>query len=104
MNADIKKRWVKALRSGRYAQARHALRTDQGFCCLGVLCDIVKKDVKKSWQEGASEMGMDGYKEYLPPVIAKFVGLHRSSQAFLATKNDDGRSFGEIADLIDQRY
>ena len=38
------KRWVKALRSGKYQQAEAELVTHneygEAFCCLGVLCDI----------------------------------------------------------------
>jgi len=45
MNKRIKTRWLKALRSGKYKQGRYALRTksDNGFCCLGVLCDLYTK-------------------------------------------------------------
>lgn len=32
--------WVAALRSGDYAQARGALRVDDGYCCLGVAEDV----------------------------------------------------------------
>src|SRR3972149_2860966 len=67
-----------------------------------LLWALTCEDLPQRLKQLKRSMGL--YKEYLPPVIAKFVGLHRSSQAFLATKNDDGRSFGEIADLIDQRY
>ncbi len=44
MNANIKKIWLKALRSGEYEQTTTRLcrpRSDGvGFCCLGVLCDL----------------------------------------------------------------
>jgi hypothetical protein len=47
----IMKRWVKALRSGKYRQTREQLRAadaegqpTDGFCCLGVLCDLFAKD------------------------------------------------------------
>jgi hypothetical protein len=40
--ADIKAKWLEALRSGRYKQGRTYLRNaDNEFCCLGVLCDII---------------------------------------------------------------
>lgn len=46
MDPALKKRWVEALRSGKYAQAREALRKYEGgeiagYCCLGVLCDVI---------------------------------------------------------------
>ena len=32
--------WVKALLSGDYEQDTSYLKPDDGFCCLGVICDI----------------------------------------------------------------
>ncbi len=49
MNQEIKARWVAALRSGEYAQDAGALRTDSGFCCLGVLCDLHAKETNTEW-------------------------------------------------------
>lgn len=40
MDPDIKQRWVAALRSGNYSQTIGFLRNEDGYCCLGVLCDI----------------------------------------------------------------
>lgn len=40
MNADIKAKWVAALRSGEYKQGHEHLRVDDSYCCLGVLCDL----------------------------------------------------------------
>lgn len=36
--------WLAALRSGNYRQARRALRTHEGFCCLGVAEDVLDCD------------------------------------------------------------
>ena len=49
MNKEIKDKWVTALRSGKYKQTTGALRRvtadgESGFCCLGVLCDVVDPD------------------------------------------------------------
>ena len=33
-------RWLTALESGEYKQTRDLLRDDNGFCCLGVACDL----------------------------------------------------------------
>lgn len=41
MNKDIKRAWVKALRSGKYKQGRKQLRNgNDEMCCLGVLCNL----------------------------------------------------------------
>jgi len=40
MDPDIKAEWVADLRSGEYAQGMGYLcKTDEGFCCLGVLSE-----------------------------------------------------------------
>lgn len=51
MKQAIMKRWVKALRSGKYKQTRYKLRlrnsrgaAANSFCCLGVLCDLFAQD------------------------------------------------------------
>lgn len=44
MNQQIKARWVEALRSGKYGQTSSYLSDSQGFCCLGVLCDLYIQD------------------------------------------------------------
>lgn len=51
MKHVIMKRWVRALRSGRYRQTTGKLRArnkagnaTNNFCCLGVLCDLYAQD------------------------------------------------------------
>lgn len=52
MKADIKERWLKALRSGEYSQTPGQLGVEtsnnednaNGYCCLGVLCEIAVED------------------------------------------------------------
>ena len=42
MNPFYKKKWIEALRSGNYKQAEGQLRDNDGFCCIGVACDLLK--------------------------------------------------------------
>lgn len=49
MNKDIARRWVEALRSGRFEQTKGALarKLDNGkvgYCCLGVLCELAVEE------------------------------------------------------------
>lgn len=37
----IKQKWIEALRGDKYQQTVGILKSASGFCCLGVLCDIV---------------------------------------------------------------
>lgn len=41
--------WIAALRSGEYPQAYGALRTIDGFCCLGVATDVAVKKGEGHW-------------------------------------------------------
>jgi hypothetical protein len=53
MNAEIKTKWLEALKSGEYKKGVKALRTPTNeFCCLGVLCDLYQKETGKgAWNE-----------------------------------------------------
>lgn len=43
--------WITALRSGVYIQGKGMLRSTDGFCCLGVACDILKDGLNLKWAE-----------------------------------------------------
>lgn len=47
MKENIKDLWVEALKSGQYKQTTNYLKTNEGYCCLGVLCEIYAKTQKK---------------------------------------------------------
>ena len=99
---EVIKRWVAALRSGEYKQARHALKTDTGFCCLGVLCDLAAKDGGSQWALRSPDyytyMGNSGV---LPPVFRRFLGRGVNENK-LVRMNDEGTSFDIIADYIER--
>lgn len=44
MKTEVKKLWLDALRSGEYTQTTGELKNSEGYCCLGVLCDIAVKN------------------------------------------------------------
>ena len=53
MDAQLKKVWVEALRSGEYKQGKGMLyRPEETHCCLGVLCKVAGKG---SYSEGLSD-------------------------------------------------
>jgi hypothetical protein len=119
MRPEIKQRWIAALRSGKYQQAKSYLNFNGRFCCLGVLCDVVKEDVGGKWAQveeapPASMFVVDDVMEtgVLPPAVLKFAGLHHNPEVrtsnghlkMLSQLNDnDGLSFSEIADLIEEQ-
>jgi hypothetical protein len=39
--------WLAALRSGKYKQAKGTLQNENGYCCLGVACEILIPEDKQ---------------------------------------------------------
>ena len=116
---ELVKKWIEALRSGEYTQSIGRLSDGRGgFCCLGVLCDIVNPD---GWTEIPS-YGMPPDDE--PQTAYRGSNPHETlgtglaptsvwrgqaglgdvlNQSTLANMNDNGFSFKEIADYIEGR-
>jgi hypothetical protein len=98
MKAEIKRKWVEALRSGHYDQASQTLfdKEQQAYCCLGVLRSVCRKDGIRL------PKGDDEFLKEEP--CMKHTGLSFDEQSTLWKMNDDeGQSFAEIADYI-ERY
>ncbi len=109
MDKDIKQKWLEALRSGEYKQAREELRSidpgsdTQSFCCLGVLCDIHAKETGGEWDRGEYR----GNAEFLPHEVCAWAGLSVSNPTVAGAKlsewNDlEKASFDQIANLIEK--
>jgi hypothetical protein len=92
--------WVAKLRSGEYQQCQGVLKTDSGFCCLGVLCDIY--DDTRWNNENMFVFGGEGCDNWPPAEILNDVGLDRAKADVLASANDDDQPFSTIADIIEQ--
>ena len=99
--------WVEALRSGKYKQGQGVLRSaDDHYCCLGVLCDLAGVE----WNTGYTGNYHAGVGQFAtaPFEVTDFVGLANEAGSFgaggdgLATRNDSGATFEEIADLIER--
>ena len=100
--------WLDALRSGRYIQVTAALNTDGRYCCLGVACELYQQHVGGLViTQHLNRTLYNGEGELLPPIVQAWLGLrnpsgqHYSGQ--LTEDNDDGKSFLEIADIIEAR-
>jgi hypothetical protein len=109
---DFKAKWLEALRSGNYTQTTGMLRRRDGFCCLGVACDV---NDPSGW--GVSHGSMY-YRMKSPSsgfIVSNDVPLEvwaalsqlndsvsDSVQAVLAHMNDNGKTFTEIADWIEE--
>lgn len=99
MHPEIKQRWVEALRSGRYQQGQNVLRTtENAFCCLGVLCDLVEP---LSWKPDVV-IFLHHTNDSMPGEhIYEKTGLGETHADALACMNDRGVGFAAIADYIE---
>jgi len=138
MKKDIAKKWIKALISNKYKQGTGTLKQynskgEAQHCCLGVLCELYNKDMKKNKKKTLPENIYDndcnfshGYakfgnrKEDLPKEVREWSGMKTSLGKFafkskdytgeysdtecLADLNDSGRKFKTIAKIIDKNW
>lgn len=118
MNKEIKKLWVEALRSDEYKQGTRALsRLEEGnyiYCCLGVLCEIAYKHgiISKDFNEDEMVSIYDKEDiEVLPKKVVTWAGLYNynpnckydDQTTNLATLNDIGLGFAEMANIIEEQ-
>ena len=127
MKADVKDRWVNALRSGDYKQGTQCLLSESGsYCCLGVLCDLYMKETKEEveWETTEDSYGDKmkvasflGYTTILPETIREWAGLNEQSPSvtyvdmdgeggyfMLSNLNDEhDASFDQLAELIEEQ-
>lgn len=112
MNQDIKKRWVEALRSGKYRQGKTRLRTvGDCWCANGVLCDIAVEDGVACWELNSDSYAIVSSGSAFTPVatvpvqVQRWAGVDTSftkiAGTTIADLNDNGTPFSEIADLIE---
>lgn len=114
---DNAKKWVAALRSGKYKQGTRYLtviKNGKEFdCCLGVACKLYMEEgnalqVEQQnshlryippMDEGGADSGV------LPVPVRKWLGLTfsngNSDSICLSSLNDNGKSFEEIAKVIE---
>jgi hypothetical protein len=120
MNPVVKEQWVKDLRSGDFKQWRSQLHhEDEGYCCLGVLCDqAFKAGIVNRALTDDGNVYYDDADCYLPDAVVKWAGIPHNGayddgveydEQFtpgptLASDNDDGASFSTIADTIEKYF
>lgn len=96
MNADLKKKWVSMLRSGKYKQGFGWLRCGENeFCANGVYLDVVNpklwgQNIAKEWHWAENYV-------FIPTAVSY------KEEKVIEDMNDKKRlSFNEIADYIEQ--
>lgn len=119
MKLDIMKKWVRALRSGKFRQFRGGGlrsydRRTVGYCCLGVLCELHRTSTKTQCEWHGGGYGVAGEHRSSFPVgaVLRWAGLRDENPQLsnnaacggsAASLNDGGWSFKEIADAIEAR-
>ena len=109
MNPQIKQKWVDALRSGEYQQTQERLHDENGFCCLGVLCDLYGKENNVEWNlaNNGHNYKFQDKESHLPSSVIEWAGVEDRSPDInngtetLAGLNDSGCTFEEIAHIIE---
>jgi hypothetical protein len=129
---EIADLWVQALRSGKYSQVKARLhKPGEGFCCLGVLCELSgqgKWSGPVVFDASQYVTQNDRSEQVLPNEVASWAGVHdvtpfalihghpvtRDRQdsygdhgpdaVHLASLNDQGYTFAQIADVIEQHW
>ncbi len=111
MDADLKQRWVAALRSGEYTQGTNSLVANAPgtgqptHCCLGVLCELLEPGGDwSSYRSGKHNSGED-----LSANACDRLGIPYGFALKLVNMNDgldaysgNPRPFAQIADHIEQ--
>lgn len=113
MKAEIKQKWLEALRGGKYKQAKGVLHSATGgFCCLGVLMDVMGSE----WSEARiSETSVDGRDRKIKCFMSSAYNARHTLPLSLRTEldilqldidaltrmNDSGKKFTTIAEYIE---
>lgn len=95
MSKKNKQKWIEALRSGKYKQSKKALRNDDGFCCLGVACDLMDSEWK--YQDDEGEYYFDSENNVLPESVKAWIGTEFRNPRIYPNKNDISRIKGELS-------
>lgn len=129
MNIDNMRLWVAALRSGLYEQGREYLHEstddDHTYCALGVACEVadlrVEEDVKWTRDTIIYKYGAEMHDMMAPIELAEWLGIpyqyylpdrcgdvqvtdDQGHVRYVSYLNDAGKSFDQIADLIESTY
>lgn len=110
MDAEIKSKWVTALRSGEYIQGEGALKrrfADEPVvhCCIGVLAEVagLQLDERPGAADRTVRWSVDGDDGQLSDAILEQLGLTDETQSELIDMNDNRDfDFNDIAHYIEE--
>ncbi len=108
---QARKIWVEALRSGRFEQGQCRLNMNGRMCCLGVACELYIEN-GGSLEKATLAPGTVTYDDAAavpPDAVIDWLGLATPDGQYekdgwfrdLVRDNDSGKSFLEIAQIIE---
>lgn len=113
----LQEEWLEALEGGKYAQATGQLRMDDGYCCLGVACDLYTHGgwVGDGYRlDGVDPDYTDDSEGELPDEIAAAFGfkdtsggfgmnvVYRTEESLIGLNDTQHLTFAEIATFVRQ--
>lgn len=113
MNSEIRTQWVEALRSSEYKQIKERLHDGaDGFCVVGVLCELHRQAHDGEWKEFTDYTGSVNftyltYFACIPQEVAEWadcsvVDFRLFEGEYVMKLNDEGKTFEELADMLEQ--
>lgn len=94
--------WLEGLRSGRYTQTKGTMHDNRGYCCLGVLQEVIDGKVEP--------MMLNPTQKWLDAHHVRFLDRNGNTtgspwfpaiKTYACSANDCGMPFTKIADLIE---
>lgn len=113
MNTELARKWVAALRSGKYEQGRGRLysKIDDTYCCLGVLCKVAEIPHGTGPYERAFMFDVQGNLESFSYTPCREWWNHNFGYStdigydkYFTLNDNVGMSFAEIADVIEKDF
>lgn len=109
MKKEIAELWIKELKSGNWEQTKETLKDKNGYCCLGVLCEIAAKQGICGRRNELDYYTFDGVEDVLPKSVLEWAGMKSDNGSFdegdehsLIHLNDKERyDFFQIAEVIE---
>ncbi len=106
---DEIKKWIEALRSGKYTQTKRVLQdTNNGYCCLGVACKVLIPEDKQFTHtvfnnlKGNMPAEQPNAPEWLKMMDSDF---EEKTGRYLTSLNDNyDFTFEDIANVLEEVY
>ena len=97
--------WIEALESRDYKQATRALHTEEGYCCLGVACDLddptwESPDINYRLPHSSGEVSCLPLSIITKLQLRSPIGANIQITNSLASLNDSGHSLIDIACIL----